>query len=138
MYNLRHWLISFLVFTGAGICFVALVQAQEDVYRLEHTDIFGKLRRPAIDFNHEIHADTLDEQGCGVCHHAPDPDTGKLIYIEDEEVSCSECHGAAKKDGAPALREAYHGSCTLCHRKIAKKANASRGPTTCGECHRPN
>ena len=120
-----------------GISIFSFAQAQEETYRIEHTDIFGKLRRPAIDFAHEDHADALEESGCGVCHHAPDEKTGKLIYIEDEEVSCAECHGRKEEDGTPALREAFHDSCTGCHRAMIKEQDDFKGPTTCGECHVP-
>lgn len=120
-------------------CFAtsSLATAQEDVYRLSYSEIFGKLRRPAIDFAHEDHVVALEEQGCGACHHAPDPNTGQLVYVEDEEVSCIECHGAKEEDKTPALREAFHISCTGCHRQMGKTSKDFKGPTTCGECHTP-
>lgn len=130
--TLLSWLLvafSFSLFTFA--------QAQEEIYRIEYTDIFGKLRRPAIDFAHEDHAEALGDLGCGACHHAPDEKTGKLIYIEDEEVSCGECHGRKAEGGTPALREAFHLSCTGCHRAMIKEKDVFKGPTTCGECHVP-
>ena len=114
-----------------------LAMAQEDIYRLAYEDIFGKLRRPAVDFDHEGHSAALEDEGCGACHHAPDKDTGRLVYVEDEEVSCSECHGADPDGEAPALRQAFHGSCNQCHRKRVKTVNNFKGPTTCGECHVP-
>lgn len=116
---------------------VSLAKAQEDVYHLAYNEIFGNLRRPAIDFAHEDHVVALDEQGCGACHHAPDPDTGQLVYAEDEELSCIECHGAKKEGKTPGLREAFHTSCTGCHRRMGKTAKNFKGPTTCGECHTP-
>ena len=128
------WLVLAL-WSGAFI--FSAVQAQEEVYRLEHVEIFGTLRRPAVDFRHEAHVLALSQQGCGACHHARDSRTGKLTYVAGEEQSCSACHGAVKRDGTPALREAYHGQCTGCHRQSAKAAQVPRGPTTCGECHRP-
>ncbi len=112
-------------------------QAQEEVYRIAYTDVFGKLRRPAIDFAHETHVAALEEQGCGACHHAPDSETGKLVYVEDEEVACGECHGLKAEENTPALREAFHGSCNQCHRQMIKTGNNFKGPTTCGECHIP-
>ncbi len=111
--------------------------AQEDVYRLEHRDVFGSLRRPPIEFGHELHVAALEEEGCGACHHGPDEETGRLVYIEGEEVGCSECHGDEADDDTPALREAFHGSCNACHRRMIKSAEDFKGPTTCGECHRP-
>lgn len=137
MHKLHNWVLFFFAIMVAGSGWVTSARAQDEVYRLAHTEIFGELRRPAIVFNHEAHAEALDEPGCGACHHAPDPDTGKLVYVADEEVGCSDCHGTAVQDGAPALREAYHGSCTLCHRRMSKSTQPFKGPTTCGECHRP-
>lgn len=132
----RKLLLLFMVTLIGGV-WVSFVQAQEASYRIAYTEIFGKLRRPAIDFNHEAHTDALEDAGCGACHHAPDEKTGALVYVQDEEISCSECHGPKKEGSTPALREAFHGSCTPCHRKMIKKQNAFKGPTTCGECHTP-
>ena len=109
--------------------------AQEAEYNLAHMDIFGKLRRPQVNFSHEIHSETLEEEGCGICHHVADDRTGKLVYVEGEELSCKECHGRQKKNNQPALREAFHGSCTACHRRLIKNSNPKAGPTTCGACH---
>ena len=109
--------------------------AQESDYILAHQDIFGKLRRPAVNFSHDIHSETLESDGCGICHHAPDEQIGKLVYTEGEELSCKECHVQRKKNQIPALREAYHGNCTVCHRRLIKAGQPETGPTTCGGCH---
>ena len=109
--------------------------AQEETYMLADEDIFGKLRRPAVVFQHEIHTDILSDEDCITCHHDEDENTGKLIYTEGEEQSCKECHAAYKEGDKPALREAFHGSCTICHRRLIKKKEQKTGPTTCGECH---
>lgn len=134
-------LIYILAAASVGIFSVSTTLAQEEVYRIEYSDIFGALRRPVVEFPHEAHVETLENSECGACHHAPDPDTGKLVYMEDEEVSCVECHGADKQEDTPALREAFHGSCTVCHRRMRNRMRKSNtvatGPTTCGECHIP-
>jgi|GEM_PF-129725 len=109
--------------------------AQEAEYNLAHRDVFGKLRRPQVSFSHEIHADTLDSEGCGICHHVQDERNGKPIYIEGEELDCKECHLQRKDNKIPALREAFHGSCTVCHRRLIKNSRPKAGPTTCGGCH---
>ena len=103
-----------------------------DVLEIGHDDVFGTLRRPPVDFPHDLHMDVLE---CGACHHSWDKTAGKLVYIEGEEQNCYECHQAEKSDGMPALRQAYHGSCTACHRKMIKSKQLPTGPTTCGECH---
>ena len=110
--------------------------AQEADYILAHEDIFGNLRRPEVSFSHEIHAESLENDGCGVCHHAPDDQTGKLVYSEGEETTCKECHDLQKESGIPALREAFHGNCTDCHRNQIKSGALKSGPTTCGGCHK--
>ncbi len=111
------------------------VSAQEDTYVLEYTDVFGKLSRAPVDFDHETHMDALDEEGCGACHHVYDEDSGKLIDADGEETSCTDCHGAKKDGSTPSLREAFHGNCTGCHRTMAKH-HEKTGPVTCGECHK--
>jgi len=110
--------------------------AQEDEYKLAYTNVFGKLRKPLVRFSHAIHSDNLADAGCGICHHNPDSKTGKLVYIEGEELSCRECHDAQKELHKPALREAFHGSCTACHRDMIKIDKHKTGPTTCGGCHK--
>jgi hypothetical protein len=123
-----------LVLVGAVGWQVSL--AQEADYILAHEDIFGNLRRPEVSFSHEIHAESLENDGCGVCHHAPDDQTGKLVYSEGEETTCKECHDLQKESGIPALREAFHGRCTDCHRNQIKSGALKSGPTTCGGCHK--
>jgi len=135
MHRIGSRFLSFLAVALAGIFSFSIGLAQEDVYDIAYTDILGGLRRPAVYFPHDMHMEALEDAGCGACHHAPDPDTGKLVYMEDEEVSCVECHGADALGDTPALREAFHGSCTVCHRKMKKTGTSAGGPTTCGECH---
>ena len=132
--NSKGWIVSlaaigsvFLLAQGAG-----LASAQEDTYELAHEDVFGKLQRPAVTFRHDLHMDVLE---CGACHHVYDEEKGVLVPEEYPDTGCVDCHGARMKDSAPALREAYHGSCTVCHRDTAKKGEKT-GPRTCGECHR--
>src|SRR5512139_3030108 len=137
MHRSRQTVFWLVLTICSGVSVFSVVQAQEEVYRLEQVGIFGTLRRPAVDFPHAAHVAALSQKGCGVCHHGPDYLTGKLTYIPNEEKGCSACHGTVEQDDAPALREAYHGLCTGCHRRLAKAATVPRGPTTCGECHRP-
>lgn len=128
-------LICFLAASLLVIFTTGTVSAQDEFYRIEYTDIFGDLRRPAVEFPHDAHMELLEDEGCGACHHAPDDDTGELVYVEDEEIGCVECHGAAQMESEPALREAFHESCTGCHRQTGKLDGTFTGPTTCGECH---
>ena len=111
------------------------VAAQEETYDLGHEDVFGKLQRPPVAFPHDRHMDALEQEGCGVCHHVFDEDAGGLVPVDDPDIGCTECHGAKKEDNKPGLRQAFHGSCTVCHRKMNRSGQASP-PVTCGECHK--
>ena len=122
-----------LLLLVAALC--TPVSAQEDTYLFEYKDVFGKLTRAPVPFDHETHADALEEEGCGACHHVYNEDTGTLEYEEGEETTCTDCHGAKKEGSTPGLRQAFHGSCTGCHRALLKE-HKSTGPVTCGECHK--
>lgn len=132
--NRKGWIVSVAVF--GSITVLALwggwALAQEDEYELAHKEVFGELQRPPVTFQHGLHMEVLD---CGACHHEYDEDEGALVPVDDPDTGCVECHGAEKEENRPALREAFHGQCTVCHRKTIKKGEDS-GPTTCGECHK--
>jgi len=110
------------------------LSAQEETYEIGNEEIFGKLKRPAVTFPHETHMDAV-ENGCGACHHVYDKEKGTLVAADGEETTCVECHVAKKEGHKPGLREAYHGSCNICHRQLAKKGKTT-APTTCGQCHK--
>ena len=136
---MRSARLMVLIITGLllmGVLSLTGSMAQEDEYDLGHTDVFGSLRRPMVKFSHAVHSDSLVEAGCGVCHHSRDDKTGKLVYIEGQELSCKDCHDTQKENHKPALREAFHGSCTVCHRDMIKTDRPNTGSTTCGGCHK--
>ncbi len=131
------------IFLMIGISILAIsvlsanpLVAQEDSLIIAHEDIFGKLKRPEVKFPHDLHMEVFAEQDCGVCHHSFDEASGSLIYEAGEEGYCKDCHTAEKDGNMPALREAFHGSCTVCHRDTIKNNSDKSGPTTCGECHK--
>ncbi|MCP3875568.1 MAG: cytochrome c3 family protein [Desulfobacteraceae bacterium] len=97
--------------------------------------IFSNQKRPAADFDHSLHEDSLGETGCAKCHHILDADKNTLVYSEGEEAACYDCHSSKPDGNVLALREANHASCTQCHRTL-KKERKPAGPTTCGECHK--
>ena len=136
MLKKRIFRVLIIGFVFAGVAGWTASMAQEDEYDLAYTDVFGKLRRPQVWFSHAIHSENLEYVGCGICHHVLDKKTGKLVYIEGEELSCQECHGTQKEGNNLALREALHGSCTVCHREMIKTNKKKTGPTTCGGCHK--
>ncbi len=131
------------LFWITGICFFALsaagmntVLAEEKLFIISNDDVFGTLKRSAVEFPHNLHMEVFAEEECGVCHHSYDETSGSLTYEAGDEISCKECHAMEKKGNIPALREAYHGSCTVCHRNTIKEKAGKSGPTTCGECHK--
>ena len=128
-------ILSAAVAIFLGSIFLADSLAQEDEYLLAHESIFGELRRSPVTFPHERHIDALENEGCGACHHSEDAESGRVVYVEGEELGCWECHGREKDNGIPALQGAYHGNCTACHRKLIKQNSVDSGPTTCGGCH---
>jgi hypothetical protein len=115
---------------------VGVLFAQEETYLLEHKDVFVQMERPAVLFSHTLHEDSLAAHGCGVCHHVFDEQKKQLVYMEDEEQECKSCHEFKRDGKILALREAFHKSCTGCHRKMKKSDIEKSGPTTCGECHK--
>ncbi len=130
---------AFLIIVLGGFLFLSgfdhLVKAQEEQEVIANEKIFGKLQRPSVSFPHDRHMDALEKVGCGACHHIFDKKTKALVPTDGEGATCSECHGLKKEDNTPGLREAYHGSCTVCHRKLSGQKNKI-GPVTCGECHK--
>ncbi|MFC1868877.1 cytochrome c3 family protein [Thermodesulfobacteriota bacterium] len=133
---MKHFTVVFTIGLFAIGIFPTTIPAQDDRYVLAHDDVFGNLRRPAVIFPHNIHIESLDDDGCGVCHHVRDSSTKKLTYEEGEEYTCKECHGRKVEEGRLALREAYHSNCTECHRDKNNKQQRKAGPTTCGQCHK--
>jgi c(7)-type cytochrome triheme protein len=72
--------------------------------------------KPAVDFNHKKHAETL-KIACTECHHK---------YVNGKNVW---------KQGKPmGLKEALHKNCIDCHKK--EKAAGKKAPTMCNECHK--
>ena len=128
---------SFLAMMTAVILLVICIShldARQNKDIIANKDVFGELKKPPARFSHDFHASVFEDQGCGVCHHVLDKNSGKLGYQEGEELGCVDCHGRKKAGNTPALREAYHGSCNTCHRSMRNK-NMKSGPITCGECH---
>ncbi len=65
-----------------------------------------------VTFPHAAHQGFISD--CKTCHH-----TGEF-------TACVSCHDGSK---APKAKNAFHKSCTVCHKKEKK------GPTKCKECH---
>ena len=82
-------------------------------------------RKPAVTFNHKLHADKF---GCKECHH-------KWKGGDAIPQKCSNCHKAKKHGKIPKAMSAYHKRCKGCHKKMKKQGKAT-GPTKCSGCHK--
>ncbi len=75
--------------------------------------------KPAVVFDHKAHVDRA-KGDCKACHHKDE--AGK-------EQGCSKCHGDKAEGKKVALKDAFHGTCKDCHKKM-------NGPTKCDGCHK--
>jgi len=98
--------------------------ANENKISIAHTEIFGKLQRPQVLFDHKKHEEAYKKEGCGACH--PMKDKNQVIFKFPKETI-----GKGKK----AVMKAYHDECIECHKK-AGAANKKTGPVTCNDCHK--
>jgi len=88
------------------------------------------LRRPAVEFNHELHTTSLGPEGCESCHEVDPkrPAKGGVKPLQYEVLANLD---PADRDGG---MDAYHDLCMGCHEdRLA--AGKTTGALTCGECH---
>jgi len=98
-------------------------QVEPSTLALRLPSEYGALTRPAVDFNHGRHVQTLTDAPCTECHGASTD--GKLVFA----------YGAVQGVvGRDALMDQYHAACTGCHQRRAEQ-QLETGPVTCGECH---
>ena len=99
----------------------------ENKIGIAHTEIFGKLERPQVIFDHQKHVQTLkkEQQGCDVCH--PLDEWKDFIFDFPKEV---------KRKDKESVMNAYHDECIGCHKKRYKEDKEKTGPVTCGDCHK--
>ena len=88
-----------------------LMTAQDNKISIAHTEIFGKLQRPQVIFDHKKHAEAYKTKGCTECH--PVNDKNELIFNFPKEV---------KGKSAKAVMKAFHDECIDCHKKEKKRA----------------
>ncbi|SFM40468.1 cytochrome c3 family protein [Thermodesulforhabdus norvegica] len=104
----------------------AALKAQDEQMQLKH-DALAPHRRSVVTFPHALHEEKID---CIRCHH----DFNEYgVNVGSEGEACGSCHG--NKAGLPGLREAFHGQCIECHRKLLRK-KLPTGPVLCADCHR--
>jgi hypothetical protein len=92
-------------------------------FLISHAEIFGRLERPKVLFDHRKHSEALKKEGCKACHPA----------VTEEDLFFEFPFKPAKKD-KDSMMNAYHEKCITCHQNnLDRKKKA--GPVTCGECH---
>jgi len=117
-----------LLFVAALV--LACAQAalsQESMTKLA-PEAFGKLTRPAAQFQHDKHNEKAQITDCVVCHHGG-KDGKQDKSASTEGTPCAECHKVKPAGKATGLQRAYHKQCIDCHRTKGK------GPVACGQCH---
>ncbi len=86
---------------------------------IAHTELFGKLQRPHVIFDHKLHEKALENEGCAACH--PVNDMNKIIFTFPKRID---------GQGYKAAMNAFHDACIGCHKKM------KAGPLTCNNCHK--
>ncbi|MDR3641035.1 MAG: cytochrome c3 family protein [Humidesulfovibrio sp.] len=110
------------------LAFAQAAMSQQDIKNLA-PEAFGKLTRPAAQFNHEQHNEKAGLTDCVVCHHGGKD--GKIDKTASTEgTPCAECHKVKPEDKSTGLMNAYHKQCISCHKAKGK------GPVACGQCHK--
>lgn len=95
----------------------------EDRIIISHKEIFVKLERPQVVFDHGLHADKFKEEGCKTCH--PLALEGNFIF---------DLPFATELRDKESVRNSYHEKCIGCHKKMINEKKKA-GPVKCGKCH---
>jgi len=98
----------------------------ENLILIKKTQLFGKIERPGVVFDHEKHVLAVQKQGkkCDVCHSFN-------IYGESDFSYPKNIKSKDRK----TLMNGFHDSCIGCHKENIK-ADRKSGPITCAECHK--
>jgi hypothetical protein len=96
----------------------------DDKLMITHTEVFGKLERFQVLFDHAKHSEAYKKEGCKTCH--PPVDEQDLIFEYPFKP--------VKKD-KESMKNSYHDKCITCHQKLINQKKKG-GPVACGECHR--
>lgn len=95
-----------------------VLTAKDNKISIAHTEIFGKLQRPQVIFDHKKHEEAYKQEGCVTCH--PINENKELVFTFPKKI---------EGEGATAVMKAFHDECIECHKKEKK------GPVTCNNCH---
>jgi hypothetical protein len=108
-----------------------VVEKPNDNIGIARTEVFGKLERPQVIFNHKKHIEAFKKEGkqdwetCDTCHPISDDKT-HILFDFPKKV---------KGKGSEALMNGYHDECIGCHKDRAQE-NKKAGPINCGDCHK--
>lgn len=131
MSSCRQTMHTFGVLAAASIAMVACNgSAPEGHYartvgpEIVELRLPGDLERPPVEFNHEKHTKSLQQEGCKACHLRDRNSQGKILPRLWEAAAPT----------VEADKDRFHDRCMGCHTE-RKKAGKKTGPVTCGECH---
>ena len=117
-----YYLLLVMGFLAGGFATIAF--AQPDILKIENK--YTKRLKASVTLNHKKHADTIS---CSECHHEWKKEEKKPPQI------CNECHKEKVEEKKVGLKNAYHNTCTGCHKKLTAQGK-NAGPTVkCVDCH---
>lgn len=127
----------FIIITGISILFFI---KERDIYSDEvkkmnvenpadrilivHDEIFGKLERPGVVFDHGKHSKAFQKEGCKTCHPVTE---GRYLFFEYPFK--------ITRKNKESIMNSFHEKCIQCHQRRISQ-NKKAGPIICGECHR--
>ncbi len=97
---------------------------------IAHTEIFGKLERPQVVFNHGLHSNTFKKEGCDTCHLVTEEKNLIFEYLPQRVAKVITTQSRDKK----SVMNSYHEKCINCHKKRINEGEKA-GPVICGDCH---
>ena len=91
---------------------------------------------PEVAFDYYLHHkhEKALEKKCELCHHIYNEEEKKLVYEEETESSCRDCHREKDVGKERSFRNVAHSDCITCHME-REKENKDAGPSTCAGCH---
>ncbi len=107
------------------------VEKAGDKIEIAHAEIFGKLQRAPVIFDHKKHLEVIEKEGkkewqaCKVCHAVKKDKNEFIVFEFPKEV---------KEKTYKGYMDAYHKECIGCHKRRMKEGKKT-GPITCGKCH---
>ena len=105
-----------------------LFNERPDLLSIDSLKSFGPLERPAVEFLHDLHTETLNKSNkdCVACHLRQKDGNRylslKFLRFQDDD----------KQKGM----DTYHTECIGCHRDMKKEGTKSGPVEICGQCHK--